>query len=123
MLTLDGSRGGGQILRTALSLPLVTGKPFRMTDIRGKRPKPGLKRQHLTCVQAALEIGDGSADGVELNSRELVFHPGSLHADAHHHHHLVKKKILSFIETLARQLRSYNLSASCGHSFASCERG
>lgn len=77
MITLDGSRGGGQILRTALSLSLATGKPFRIHDIRGKRPKPGLKRQHLTCVQAAREIGDGSADGAELNSRELIFHPGT----------------------------------------------
>lgn len=80
MITLDGSRGGGQILRTALSLSLITGKPFRIHDIRGKRPKPGLKRQHLTCVQAALQIGDGSADGAELNSRELVFHPGTTRA-------------------------------------------
>ena len=58
MLTIDGSRGegGGQILRTSLGLAALTGTPFRMERIRAKRPKPGLLRQHLTCVQAAAAI-------------------------------------------------------------------
>jgi RNA 3'-terminal phosphate cyclase (ATP) len=55
MLTIDGSagEGGGQILRTALWLSLVTGQPFRIEKIRAGRQKPGLMRQHLTAVQAA----------------------------------------------------------------------
>lgn len=77
MITIDGSvgEGGGQILRTSLSLSLVTGKPFRIVKIRAGRSKPGLLRQHLTAVKAAVEIGDAVADGAELGSQELVFRP------------------------------------------------
>ncbi len=49
-----------------------------MTNIRGKRPKPGLMRQHLTCVKAAAAVCDASIDGAELGSVELVFHPGKV---------------------------------------------
>ena len=77
-LQLDGTNGGGQMLRTALSLAMITGQPFRMTNIRGKRPKPGLMRQHLTCVKAACEISDGTADGAEIGSTELVFRASKL---------------------------------------------
>lgn len=77
-LQLDGSSGGGQMLRTALSLAMLTGQPFRMTNIRGKRRKPGLMRQHLTCVRAACEISDGTADGAEIGSTELVFRAGKV---------------------------------------------
>src|ERR1051326_1528225 len=50
MLVIDGSfgEGGGQILRTALSLSLVTGTPIRIEKIRAGRSRPGLLRQHLT---------------------------------------------------------------------------
>ena len=73
MIQIDGSQGGGQMLRTALTLAMVTGKPFRMTHIRGQRRKPGLMRQHLTCVTAAREISGGSTDGAEIGSTELIF--------------------------------------------------
>ena len=51
---IDGSKGegGGQVLRTALGLSLVTGRPFRIDAIRARRRKPGLLRQHLTAVKA-----------------------------------------------------------------------
>lgn len=49
MIELDG---GGQILRTALSLSMITGQAFHLQRIRARRPKPGLLRQHLTAVQA-----------------------------------------------------------------------
>ena len=57
MLLIDGAQGegGGQILRTALALSLVTGTPFRLERIRAGRPRPGLLRQHLTAVTAATE--------------------------------------------------------------------
>lgn len=77
-LIIDGQDGGGQILRSALSLSMITGQAFRMTNIRGKRSKPGLARQHLTCVEAAVAVSGGSADGAELKSTELVFKPGAV---------------------------------------------
>ncbi len=80
ILQISGDSGGGQLLRSSLSLSLVTGQPFRMTNIRGKRPKPGLMRQHLTCVKAAAQVCDASVDGAELGSVELVFHPGKVMA-------------------------------------------
>jgi RNA 3'-terminal phosphate cyclase (ATP) len=78
LLLIDGGAGGGQMLRTALALSLATGQPFRMTGIRAGRPRPGLMRQHLTCVRASAEISDGCADGAEPGSIELVFRPGDL---------------------------------------------
>ena len=59
MIRIDGSRGegGGQVLRTALALALVTGQPFEMVKIRAGRSKPGRLRQHLTAVKAAAAVG------------------------------------------------------------------
>ncbi|GAA5495717.1 RNA 3'-terminal phosphate cyclase [Rubritalea halochordaticola] len=78
MIQINGQDGGGQVLRSALSLSMVTGEPFRMVNIRGKRPKPGLKRQHLTCVQAAAAICDAEVGGVEMNSTSITFTPGAV---------------------------------------------
>jgi len=78
ILQISGEVGGGQLLRSSLSLALVTGQAFRITNIRGKRPKPGLMRQHLTCVRAAAEICDAAVDGAELGSTELLFRPGTI---------------------------------------------
>lgn len=78
MIRLDGSagEGGGQILRTALGLSLVTGTPFTIDRIRAGREKPGLLRQHLTAVQAAAEIGRAEVRGAAIGSRALTFRPG-----------------------------------------------
>ena len=64
MITLDGAMGdgGGQVLRTALSLSLVTGQPIELERIRAGRQKPGLARQHLTCVQAAAAVAIASVE-------------------------------------------------------------
>lgn len=77
MILIDGSRGegGGQVLRTALGLSLVTGTPFRITNIRAGRQKPGLLRQHLTAVRAATEIGAADVSGDVLGSKTLSFRP------------------------------------------------
>ena len=83
IIQLDGTNGGGQMLRTALSLAMVTGQPFRMVNIRGKRSKPGLMRQHLTCVKAACEISGGTADGAEIGSTEIVFRAGKLRGSSY----------------------------------------
>ncbi len=82
MIEIDGSEGegGGQILRSSLSLSICTEQPFRIANIRANREKPGLLRQHLTAVKAAAEICCGSVSGAELGSRELVFIPGKLKA-------------------------------------------
>lgn len=82
MITIDGSvgEGGGQILRSSLALSLVTGKPFRIVNIRAGRSKPGLLRQHLTAVHAATQIGDAVSDGAEIGSRELIFRPERIQA-------------------------------------------
>jgi RNA 3'-terminal phosphate cyclase (ATP) len=75
---IDGSigEGGGQILRTALSLSLVTGESVRIENIRAGRERPGLQRQHLACVRAAVQVSNGSASGVKMGSQTLEFRPG-----------------------------------------------
>ena len=82
IIAIDGAagEGGGQILRTSLALSLVTGKPFRIVNIRAGRKKPGLLRQHLTALKAAVEVGDAVSDGAELGSTELVFRPEKIRA-------------------------------------------
>lgn len=77
MITIDGSEGegGGQVLRTALSLSMVTRKPFRIENIRAGRQKPGLLRQHLTAVNASAEISSAEVDGNQIGSTALTFEP------------------------------------------------
>ncbi|NQU26111.1 MAG: RNA 3'-terminal phosphate cyclase [Candidatus Nealsonbacteria bacterium] len=79
-LTIDGSfgEGGGQIIRSALGLSLVTGRAFAIDKIRAGRKKPGLMRQHLTAVLAAAEIGRAEVEGAEIGSRRLAFWPGEV---------------------------------------------
>lgn len=86
IIGIDGSEGegGGQILRTALGLSIVTGKPFRITRIRARRSKPGLLRQHLCGVLAARDIGLASVEGAQLGSQELLFWPTANRAGAYH---------------------------------------
>ncbi|GBD35253.1 RNA 3'-terminal phosphate cyclase [bacterium HR36] len=86
MLEIDGSfgEGGGQILRTSLTLALLTGKAFRLVRIRANRPKPGLQAQHLMCVRAAAQISQAEVHGDTLGSQELVFIPGSTRPGQYH---------------------------------------
>lgn len=86
MITIDGSQGegGGQILRSALALSMLTGKAFCIEKIRAGRAKPGLMRQHLTCVLAAAQICGGSVEGGAIGSRELSFAPGPVCAGDYH---------------------------------------
>jgi len=80
MTHIDGCQGegGGQILRTALGLSLVSGQPFRMERIRAGRQKPGLLPQHLTAVAAAKAIGCADVTGAQLGSQVLEFRPGAV---------------------------------------------
>jgi RNA 3'-terminal phosphate cyclase (ATP) len=86
MITIDGSQGegGGQVLRTALGLSVVTGRGFRIEKIRANRPKPGLRRQHLMCVQAAGQIGAADVQGDEVRSTEVTFVPRANLAGKYH---------------------------------------
>jgi len=67
--------GGGQVLRTALSLSLITGQPFRIDNIRANRSKPGLLRQHYTAANAAAQIGCAQVEGLAVGSRGISFRP------------------------------------------------
>src|SRR5688572_8453404 len=79
MIDIDGSfgEGGGQILRSSLALSLLSGKPFRLRKIRANRkPKPGLRPQHLAAVRAAAKIGSAQVNGDTVGSSQLTFEPG-----------------------------------------------
>ena len=78
MIELDGAlgEGGGQILRSALTLAMITGRPFCIRNIRANRARPGLMRQHLVAVQAAVQVCGGEATGAALGSQDLTFVPG-----------------------------------------------
>lgn len=78
MLTLDGSQGegGGQIVRTALTLSCILGTPFHVTAIRAGREPAGLRPQHVAAIRAAAEICDAHVEGAEAGSAALTFEPG-----------------------------------------------
>ncbi len=82
MIEVDGSfgEGGGQILRTSVSLAGVLGKDVRVYNIRAGRSQPGLKAQHLTGIRAAAELCDATLKGAEVGSTELLFQPSRLKA-------------------------------------------
>jgi RNA 3'-terminal phosphate cyclase (ATP) len=79
MIEIDGSRGegGGQLLRTSLSLAALTGRPFRLEKIRAGRSKPGLRPQHLTAVRAVAAICGAELSGDAIDSTALEFRPSS----------------------------------------------
>jgi len=80
MIHIDGSHGegGGQIIRTALTLASITHKEVSIDNIRAGRPNPGLAAQHLTAVKSVRNVCRGTLEGAELGSRQLVFHPGEI---------------------------------------------
>ncbi len=77
MIEIDGSygEGGGQILRTAISLSALTLKPVRITNVRANRPQPGLKKQHLGGIELTAMLVNASVQGLEVGSTEVVFQP------------------------------------------------
>lgn len=81
-VVIDGSHGegGGQILRTSLTMALLTGKPTRVERIRAGRGRPGLRPQHLTAVRAAAAVGRAELEGDALGSQAIILRPrGPVH--------------------------------------------
>ena len=82
MVVIDGSQGegGGQVFRSSLTLSMCLGKPFQIHSIRAGRKKPGLLRQHLTCLRAAQQVSEAEVTGDELGSTDVTFVPGKVRA-------------------------------------------
>jgi RNA 3'-terminal phosphate cyclase (ATP) len=82
MIEIDASfgEGGGQILRSALALSVITGAAMRLFNVRAHRPQPGLKPQHLQAVKAAAAISAAQVEGAALGSQTLCFEPAGLQA-------------------------------------------
>ncbi len=87
MLTIDGSHGegGGQILRSALTLSALLEQPVRLEKVRARRQRPGLRPQHLTAVRAVAQICDAGLEGDALDSRTLTFTPRRPPQAGHYH--------------------------------------
>lgn len=80
MLEIDGSmgEGGGQVLRSALTLSIATGRSFRIRRVRGGRERPGLRSQHRTALEAAAEVCGAEVEGASIGSRDVLFRPGAV---------------------------------------------
>ena len=84
-LEIDGSEGegGGQVLRSALALSILTGRPFRLVNVRYNRTPPGLKAQHVACVKATAAVCEGQYKGASVGSVQVYFEPGEVVAGEH----------------------------------------
>lgn len=80
MIEIDGSygEGGGQLLRTAVALAAITGQALRVCNVRARRSNPGLAPQHLAAVKAVAALCGAQAEGLQVKSQEIVFHPDRL---------------------------------------------
>lgn len=80
MIEIDGSykEGGGQILRMSVAFSSLTKKPVKVFNIRGKRPNPGLRRQHITAIEIVSSLCNGNVKGISLGSQEIEFYPGEI---------------------------------------------
>jgi RNA 3'-terminal phosphate cyclase (ATP) len=78
-LVIDGAtgEGGGQIVRSAVTLAAATGRTVEVVNIRAGRSRPGLARQHVVAVQAAARVSGGYVAGDEIGSGSLLFQPGT----------------------------------------------
>ncbi len=76
MITIDGTDGGGQVLRSALTLSVLQDQPVHITDIRGARDTPGLRPQHLAAVRVMEELTDADVEGASEGAEEVTFAPG-----------------------------------------------
>jgi len=86
MIEIDGSigEGGGQVLRSSLTLAALTGQALHINNIRAQRRQPGLRPQHLKAVEALARICGGAVEGWEIDSQEITFHPGEIRPGKYH---------------------------------------
>ena len=87
-LTIDGSygEGGGQIVRTAVSLSAITGKPIQIINIRAKRDNPGLRAQHLSAVKAVADLFHAKVENLKVGADWIRFIPtGHSHSQGYTH--------------------------------------
>jgi RNA 3'-phosphate cyclase len=80
LINIDGSHGegGGQILRSAVALSLLTKKSVNISNIRANRSNPGIKPQHYTAINIIKEISNANTEGLEIGSSNLIFNPGEI---------------------------------------------
>lgn len=80
MIEIDGSigEGGGQVLRTSLTLSVITSQALRVNHIRARRKPAGLRPQHLKSVQAVTEVSGGTVSGAKIGSTFVEFFPGTV---------------------------------------------
>jgi RNA 3'-terminal phosphate cyclase (ATP) len=85
VLLIDGSygEGGGQIVRTAVALSVLTNQPIEITNIRARRPVPGLRPQHYTALSCIKEICHAEVEGLTINSTHLKFTPHDIKTDTY----------------------------------------
>jgi RNA 3'-terminal phosphate cyclase (ATP) len=85
VLEIDGSRysGSGTIVRQAIAFAALAGNAVRIVNVRARRPKPGLRRQHVQVVESIRQLVSGTSEGVTQGSREIVFRPGKPAREQH----------------------------------------
>ena len=81
MLEIDGGDGGGQVVRTAVTLSALSGRAVTVGDVRGARSTPGMRPQHVAAVEAAAALCSATVEGATTGADALVFDPGPLRAD------------------------------------------
>lgn len=78
-IEIDGGQqsGSGTIVRYSTALAALLGRSLHLTNVRGKRQKPGLRPQHVSAVRACAELCRARVDGLSVGSRELIFEPAA----------------------------------------------
>ena len=77
LVKIDGSQGegGGQILRTTISLSAITGKPVEVINIRANRSNPGLRPQHMTAIKIIADLFHAEFENLKIGADWIRFLP------------------------------------------------